>query len=76
MALSIHLEKLVHFVGTARTGSIRGYAIAHSLSQPAIFKAIQNLETDLETALLVRNMDGVQLTQAGQKLFEFAEEFL
>lgn len=74
--LKFHFEKLEHLVGSVRAGSIRRYAINHRLSQPAISKSIQNLESDLEISLLIRDRHGIKLTQAGETLFNFAEEML
>ena len=74
--LQLHLEKLRHFVGVARAGSIRGYAVKENLSQPAISKAMQNLESVLESSLLIRAREGIQLTGPGQLLFEWAERLL
>jgi DNA-binding transcriptional LysR family regulator len=74
--LTDHLEKLGHFCGVARAGSIRQYSISNSLSQPAISKAIQILETSLETTLFVREQQGVSLTQSGRDLLRWAEPML
>jgi DNA-binding transcriptional LysR family regulator len=71
-----HLEKLRHFVGVVRANSIRGYAIQHNLSQPAISKSIQILEATLESGILVRDRNGVQLTQSGKRLYEWAEKLV
>ncbi len=68
-----HLEKLVHFVGAVKAGSIRAYSIQNALSQPAISKSIQLLEEALEVNLMIRSREGVELTQPGQVLFEFSE---
>jgi DNA-binding transcriptional LysR family regulator len=74
--LSQHLEKLVHFVGVVKHGSIRKYTIQQQLSQPAISKCIQNLEAALEVTLFMRGREGITMTQAGQKLFVWAEATL
>jgi DNA-binding transcriptional LysR family regulator len=58
-----HLEKLLHFTGVAKSRSIRGYAQANNISQPAVSKSLQLLESSLETTLLVRNRDGCELTE-------------
>lgn len=76
MPLLNHLEKLSHFHGVVRAGSIRGYAVKHRLSQPSISKAIHLLEAELETTLLIRSKDGVSLTPAGSDLLKFAEEMI
>ena len=74
--LEQHLEKLIHFCGVARAGSIRHYAVSHNLSQPAISKTIQTLEEELEATLFIRSRLGVELTQAGQELLSWAEATL
>ncbi len=71
-----HLEKLHHFVGCVRSGSIRRYANSHRYSQSAISKSIQILEVDLEVSLLHRSREGLRLTRAGEELLAFAEKFL
>lgn len=73
---SEHLEKLRHFVGVARAGSIRNYATTHNLSQPAVSKCVQNLEAVLEASLLIRDRNGVTLTQVGREVFEWSERVL
>ena len=74
--LSDHLEKLSHFVGVARAGSIRNYAVTRNLSQSAISKCVQNLEAELSAILFIRGRNGVELTQAGHELFEWSQEIL
>jgi len=74
--LKHHLEKLEHFVGSVKAGSIRSYSVSNNLSQPSVSKCIQNLETDLEVSLLVRNRSGIQVTQAGRRLFEYGDRIL
>jgi DNA-binding transcriptional LysR family regulator len=76
MALLDHLEKLRHFSGVVKAGSIRKYAVTHKLSQPAVSKSVRILEEDLECTLLVRSKDGVSLTPAGSELLGLADEVL
>jgi DNA-binding transcriptional LysR family regulator len=71
--LGDHLEKLKHFIGVAKAGSIRKYAIRYNLSQPAISKSIQILESALETSLMQRSRDGIRLTDSGQALYRWAD---
>jgi DNA-binding transcriptional LysR family regulator len=71
-----HLEKLTHFVGIVRAGSIRKYASLNRLSQPAMSKCLQILETELEASLVVRDQHGVELTQAGELLFRWSERLI
>ncbi|MDZ4661704.1 MAG: LysR family transcriptional regulator [Pseudomonadota bacterium] len=71
-----HLEKLRHFNGVVRTGSIRKYSVVNKLSQPAISKHIQILEAVLGQSLLIRTREGISTTFAGRKLFNFTERLL
>lgn len=69
-----HLEKIKHFLGAARYGSIRKYAIKENISQSAVSKSIQILESALDSSLFVRKRTGIELTQAGVKLLKFGED--
>jgi len=60
-----HLRALV---AIAEAGSINAAARALCVSQPAITKAMRELEADTGVALLARNSWGVTLTADGQKL--------
>lgn len=72
--LEDHLEKLKHFSGVCRAGSIRSYSIKSGLSQSGISKAIQVLESAVEKTLFSRNQEGIELTTAGEILLKFADE--
>lgn len=72
LVLLDHLEKLKHFVGAVQAGSIRRYSILNRLSQPAVSKSLQTLEYILEQTLLVRSRNGLSMTAAGRKLFDFS----
>lgn len=55
---------------------VRNFTLAASelrLTQPALSKRIQALETQLGTALFLRNPGGVELTEAGARVLRFAE---
>lgn len=52
----------------AQTGSIRAAARSLGLSQPAITKAIRELEADLDAPLVHRSSRGVELTECGKLL--------
>jgi Transcriptional regulator len=54
----------------AETGNISRAAKQLFISQPAVSKAIQTLEDNLETTLFLRNSRGVQLTDEGSMLYE------
>ena len=58
------------FYTVARTGSISHSSRDLYISQPAISKAIQKLEQNLDTVLFKRSSRGVTLTPDGELLFE------
>ena len=61
--------KIFYYVGKHKNIT-RAAAELYS-SQPAVTRAIQNLETDLGCRLFVRTKNGVDFTHEGQKLFEY-----
>ena len=58
------------FYVTGKTGSISGAAKELYISQPAVSRAVQKLEHNLNTLLFKRNSRGVALTSDGKILFE------
>jgi DNA-binding transcriptional LysR family regulator len=58
------------FNSVAETGNISRAAKQLFISQPAVSKAIQSLEENLDTTLFIRSSRGVKLTEDGQQLFE------
>lgn len=54
----------------AENGNISRAAKQLFISQPAVSKAIQNLEDNLKTTLFIRNSRGVKLTEEGKLLYE------
>lgn len=50
------------------TGSIRAAARALQLSQPAVTKAIRELEAEVDAPLVLRGSRGVELTECGRQL--------
>lgn len=68
-----HLEKIKHFQGVVRYGSIRKYAVKENISQSAVSKSMQILESALDTSLFVRKRTGIELTQAGVEVLKFGE---
>lgn len=61
----MNLRHVRGFVAVAEAGSIRGAARTLGLTQPAVTKAIQQLEAELGAPLLLRNVTGVTLTSYG-----------
>ena len=60
------------FYYVARCGSFTRAAQALLSNQPNVSKAIQNLENQLGCALFARSHRGVQLTEAGERLYAHA----
>ncbi len=71
--LNQHLEKLRLFHAVAREGSLIKASKEAGVSQPAISKALQILESAVGEQLVVRGRDGIKLTRAGTKLASFCE---
>ncbi len=57
-------------------GSIRAASRAAGISQPALSKAIQELEQGLAIRLFIRQRQGVNLTEAGENFFRHASLIL
>lgn len=70
------LAQLRALLAVARLGGFTVAAEELGMSQPAVSRAVAALETELGTALLVRNKDGVRLTEAGLRAAEHAGEGL
>lgn len=61
----MNLGRLRGFIAVAEAGSIRGAARKLGLTQPAVTKAIQQLERELGVPLVGRSVRGVTLTAYG-----------
>jgi LysR family transcriptional regulator, regulator of abg operon len=61
----MRLQRIEQFIAVVDAGSIRGAARQLGMSQPALTRALQQLEEDLGLQLMVRGGRGVTLTQAG-----------
>ncbi len=59
------------FFEVARTGNFSVAAKALSVTQSALSQRIKNLETDLRTALFIRDKTGARLTESGEKLLRY-----
>jgi DNA-binding transcriptional LysR family regulator len=60
----------------AETGSVSGAAKALSLSQPAITRALQQLELSVGASLLTRTSHGIELTECGQAMLQHARNIV
>jgi len=72
MSANLKLHQLRAFVDVARQGSIRAASRLSGLSQPALTKAIQELEMALGARLFERRQQGVTLTDIGDNFFKHA----
>lgn len=61
--------KMFYYVGKHQ--NITKAAAEMYISQPAVTRAIQNLESELGCRLFTRNKSGVEFTQEGKTLFEY-----
>lgn len=71
---NINLNLYKTFYDVAKYGSISKTAINTYTSQPAISKSIKKLESELNTQLFYRNLNGVELTDKGKELLYFVEK--
>jgi DNA-binding transcriptional LysR family regulator len=70
--MALNLTLLRSFWMVAKAGSVSGAARAGHTSQPALSKAVKELERQVGVPLLERGARGVRLTEAGRDLMEHA----
>ena len=75
-ATRIKSRHLASFVEATRSGSLKTAATHLYLTQPAISKALKDLEDILGARLLERGRGGLSLTREGEVFFPFAEQSL
>ena len=61
----MRLQRIEQFISVVDAGSIRGAARQLAMSQPALSRALQQLEEELGVQLMLRSGRGVVLTPAG-----------
>lgn len=66
------LKQLQYFVVSVDSGSFKRASEILYISQPHISKTIKILEAELQVELLQRKARGVEVTQAGRKVYEYA----
>ena len=73
-----HLKSrhLAAFVATVRLGSLKAAADRVGLTQSAVTKTLNDLESVVGARLLVRDRGGARLTHAGEVFFPFAQQSL
>lgn len=72
----MRFEELSCIVAVAETGSITAAAKKVFISQQAVSANIKKLEDELQCNLLVREKDGVSLTEKGKETVAFARRIL
>ncbi|QEK12981.1 LysR family transcriptional regulator [Crassaminicella thermophila] len=72
----MNIEYCKAFYITVKVNSISKAAKILHLSQPALSMQIQSLEKELQVSLLKRSNKGVELTEAGEILFDYADTLL
>lgn len=72
----MQLQQLEYFVKVAECGSLNKASEFFYVTQPALSKAIANLEEEIGTEVLCRTNKGVQMTENGKKLYEYTKEIL
>lgn len=66
--MSIDDRQLRYFVDVATFRSINKAAEHRNIAQPALSRRMRQLEYDLRTTLFIRQPQGIELTEAGQRL--------
>lgn len=72
----MNLQQLRYVVATAEHGSMTAAAAALYVAQPALSRAVRQLERELETTLFARSGRGVVLTPEGERFAERARKVL
>ena len=65
----MQLQGIENFIAIADAGSIRAVARRLGLSQPALTRSLQTLESSLGVCLMRRGVSGVSLTPEGVAFF-------
>ena len=76
LARRLRLQQLMIFEQVLASGSLLAAAGELAMTQPAISKSIQELESQLGGALFVRGKRGVQLTEFGRRFEPHAAHML
>lgn len=76
MYQNINLNVLKYFYEIANTKNITKASANLNISQPALTRAIKQLEEELNKELFLRSKKGVVLTQEGEILYEYTKTML
>src|SRR5437867_8512056 len=74
--MPMELRQLECFVATAREGTYSAASELLHLAQPAVWKHVRGLESELGIALFERTGRRVRLTTAGQAILDRSEQLL
>lgn len=72
----MNLQHLQSFHMTAKCNSISKAAAILHLTQPGLSMQLKNLESELGASLLIRSNKGVELTEEGKVVFNYADTIL
>lgn len=72
----MRLDQLKYLVDIAQTGSITSTSQRFFVTQQAVSKSIKQLESELDTDILIRTNAGVSFTTAGEEVVAFAQQVL
>ena len=72
----MQLTQLEYFVAIADAGSLNKAAEKLFITQPTLSKAIANLEEELGMHLFIRSKNGMELTENGQKMYQYSRDVL
>lgn len=71
--MQINSDNLHAFQVVAALGNFTAAAARLNITQPALSRRIQGLESHLGTAVFLRKPTGIELTEAGRRLLRFAQ---
>lgn len=72
----MNLSLLKVFYEVSRCGSLTTAAEQLHISQPALSRQISSLEKEVGIDLFIRHSRGLQLTEAGRRLYDYAQRIL
>ena len=72
----MELRQLSYFLACARCGSLTTAAEELYTTQPHVSMVIRELEKELGTRLFLRRANGVELTEAGARVYGYAQDAL
>lgn len=72
----MNIRAIEYFVETVKYENFTKAANSLYVSQPALSKAIQNLEIELNAILIDRNAKEFKLTAEGEKVYAYGKEVL